>query len=390
LHEDLVALRRDLHAHPELGFRETRTAGVVARMLRTWGVEVIEGVGTTGVVGTIRGARGGDRSLGLRADMDALSITEETGLPYASRTPGVMHACGHDGHTAVLLGAARQLAEHPDFGGTVHVIFQPAEEGLGGSPAMIDDGLFERFPCDAVYALHSAPGLPVGTIATSAGPLMAAAGVFEVSFTGHGGHGGQGAHLTSDLMVAQANYVMALQTVVARDVPAVEAAVISVGYISGGSAEAPNVMPAEVSLRGTVRCFSNDIQVLLGRRIEELAESLATAYGASATALVTWVTPALVNPPEQAEIVARAAAAAVGEGQVITAMPPIAGGEDFAYMLEAKPGAFVFLGNGSAPDGTVHNVHTPVYDFNDDAIPTGVALWVNLVRQQLRSRDDAS
>ena len=383
LHTELIELRRDLHAHPELGFREVRTAEVVARSLRRWGVEVTEGVGGTGVVGTIRGARPGDRTIGIRADMDALSMTEQSQLSYASKTPGVMHACGHDGHTTVLLGAARHLAEDPDFAGTVHLIFQPAEEGLGGAPAMIADGLFERFPCDAVYAMHTAPGLPVTTIATSAGPVMAAAGTFEVTFAGPGGHGGQGAHLTADLIVVQAAYVMALQTIVARNVPAAESAVITVGHVSGGSADAPNVMPAEVSLTGTMRCFSDDVQALLSQRIEQLAESTAAAYGAVGTARVTWITPALINPPEQTEIVIAAAAAAVGRERVITGMPPVTGGEDFAYMMRAKPGAFVFLGNGTTEDGPVHNVHTPTYDFNDDAIPTGVAFWASLVESQL-------
>jgi amidohydrolase len=386
VHRELSELRRDLHAHPELGFQEVRTSELVAGKLRAWGLEVAEGVGSTGVVGTLRGSRPGGRAVGLRADMDGLSIAEQSGLPYASRVPGVMHACGHDGHTAVLLGAARHLAGNPDFAGTVHLIFQPAEEGLGGARAMIEDSLFQRFPCDAVYGLHTAPGLPVGVIATTTGPLMAAAGTFEVTFAGSGGHGGQGAHLTADLMVLQANFVMALQAVVARDVPAVEPAVISVGHISAGSAGAPNVMPAEVSLSGTVRCFSKDIQALLDSRIEQLAESLATAYGATADARVNWITPPLINPPEQATIVARAATAAVGEGNVITTMPPVTGGEDFAFMMDATPGAFVFLGNGASPDGTVHNVHTPAYDFNDEALPTGVTFWVRLVSQQLCDR----
>lgn len=384
LHDELTEFRRDLHAHPELGFHEVRTAERVAQRLRTWGVEVTEGVGGTGVVGTIRGARDGGRAIGLRADMDALSLTEQSQLPYASQSPGVMHACGHDGHTAVLMGAARQLMTEPNFAGTVHLIFQPAEEGLGGAPAMLDDGLFDRFPCDAVYALHTAPGLPVGVILTRAGPVMAAAGVFEVTFTGTGGHGGQGAHLTPDLIVLQASYVMALQTVVSREVPALDPAVISVGSVSGGSAGAPNVLPSEVSLTGTIRCFDSDIQDLLGRRIEALAESLAGAHGASAITRVTWITPPLINPPEQTEIVVGAAAAAVGRDRVITSMSQITGGEDFAFMLQAKPGAIVFLGNGTAPDGTVHNVHTPTYDFNDEAIPSGVSFWARLVEQQLR------
>jgi amidohydrolase len=380
---EVAEFRRDLHAHPELGFQEVRTAERVAAALRAAGIEVAENVGGTGVVGTIRGRGRSDKAIGLRADMDALSLEERTGLPYASRNPGIMHACGHDGHTAVLLGAARQLAANPDFAGTVHAIFQPAEEGLGGALAMIDDGLFERYPCDAVYALHTAPGLPVGGIATTAGALMAAAGTFQVVFTGAGGHAGQGAHLAADLTVAQANYVMALQTIVARNVPAIEPAVISVGYIRAGDSNAPNVTPAEVSLGGTVRCFNTEIQALLDRRIDEVAQSMAATYGCAATAHVTWITPPLVNAIEQTDHAVRAAKSAVGENHVITSMPPITGGEDFAYMTQAKPGALVFLGNGTAPDGTAHNVHTPSYDFNDDAIPSGIAFWVTLVHEQL-------
>ena len=387
LDSDLVAelteFRRDLHSHPELGFQETRTAARVAAALRAWGVDVTEGIGGTGLVGTIRGTGSGARSIGLRADMDALSLIEETGLPYASNTPGLMHGCGHDGHTAVLLGAARQLAADRHFGGSVHVIFQPAEEGLGGAAAMLDDGLFERFPCDAVYALHTAPGLPVGTIATGTGAIMAGGGTFEVTFTGLGGHGGQGAHLTPDLTVAQATYVMALQTIVSRNVPALETAVISVGYVNGGRPDAPNVMPAELSLGGTLRCFSKEAQDLVARRIHELAGTIAAAYGCSATARVTWITPPLVNAPDQVDIVARAARSVLGTENVSTDLAPITGGEDFALMLEATPGALVFLGNGTAPDGAIHNVHTPHYDFNDEAIGTGVAFWVRLVRQQL-------
>lgn len=380
---ELTEFRRDLHSHPELGFQETRTAARVAAALRASGVDVTEGIGGTGLVGTIRGVGSGDGSIGLRADMDALSLVEETGVPYASRTHGLMHGCGHDGHTAVLLGAARRLAADRDFGGSVNVIFQPAEEGLGGASAMLDDGLFERFPCDAVYALHTAPGLPVGTIATGTGPIMAGGGTFDLTFTGTGGHGGQGAHLTPDLTVAQATYVMALQTIVSRNVPALETAVVSVGYVNGGRPDAPNVMPAELSLGGTLRCFSKDAQNLVARRIHELADTIAAAYGCSATARVNWITTPLVNPPDQVDIVARAARSVLGTENVSTDMAPITGGEDFALMLEATPGALVFLGNGTAPDGTIHNVHTPHYDFNDEAIAAGVAFWVRLVRQQL-------
>jgi amidohydrolase len=380
---ELTELRHDLHAHPELGFQEIRTAARVAAALRALGVDVTEGVGGTGLVATIRGAGSGGGSIGLRADMDALSLTEETGLPYASRTPGLMHGCGHDGHTAVLLGAAHRLAADRDFAGSVHLMFQPAEEGLGGASAMLEDGLFERFPCDAVYALHTGPGLPVGTIATGTGAIMAGGGTFDVTFTAAGGHGGQGAHLTPDLTVAQATYVMALQSIVSRNIPALETAVVSVGYVNGGHPDAPNVLPAELELGGTLRCFSTEAQDLVGRRIHELADAIAAAYGCSATARVTWVTTPLVNAPDQVDIVARAAASVLGEENVVTDMGPITGGEDFALMLDATPGALVFLGNGTAPDGTVHNVHTPHYDFNDEAIGVGVAVWDRLVRQQL-------
>ena len=380
---ELTEFRHDLHSHPELGFQETRTAARVAAALRAWGLDVVERVGGTGVVGTIRGGGAGEGSIGLRADMDALSLVEETGLPYASRTPGLMHGCGHDGHTVVLLGAARRLAADRDFRGSVHVIFQPAEEGLGGAAAMLEDGLFERFPCDAVYALHTAPGLPVGMIATGSGAMMAGGGTFDVTFMGTGGHGGQGAHLTPDLTVAQATYVMALQTIVSRNVPSLETAVVSVGYINGGRPDAANVMPAELSLGGTLRCFSKDTQDLVARRIHELADTIAAAYGCSATAGVTWVTTPLVNATDQVDIVARAASSVLGRENVVTDLAPITGGEDFAFMLEVTPGALVFLGNGTAPDGTVHNVHTPHYDFNDDAIGAGVAFWVRLVHQQL-------
>src|SRR4051794_10674270 len=380
---ELVEFRHDLHSHPELGFQEPRTAALVAAALRACGVDVTEGIGGTGVVGTIRGVGSGDGSLGLRPDMDALSLVEETGLPYTSRTPGLMHGCGHDGHTAVLLGAARRLSADRDFGGLVHVIFQPAEEGLGGASAMLEDGLFGRFPCDAVYALHTAPGLPVGMIATGTGPVMAGGGTFDVTFTGAGGHGGQGAHLTPDVMVAQATYVMALQTIVSRNVPSLETAVVSVGYVLGGRPDAPNVMPAELSLGGTLRCFSKEAQALVARRIHELADTIAAAYGCSATARVTWVTTPLVNAADQVDIVARAAASVPGAENVFTDMAPITGGEDFALMLEATPGALVFLGNGTAPDGAIHNAHPPHYDFNDEAIGAGVAFWDRLVRQQL-------
>lgn len=379
----LTAIRRDIHAHPELGMEETRTASLVAERLRAWGLEVTEGVGRLGVVGTLRGRRPGQGAIGLRADMDALALTERTGLPYASAHAGRMHACGHDGHTTMLLGAAQALAEAPDFAGTVHFIFQPAEEGRGGAEAMLADRLFERFPCDAVYGMHNMPGMPVGSFATREGPLMAASGRWTVTFRGTGGHGGNSPHLASDITVAQAVFIQALQTIVARNVPASEGAVVSVGHIAGGTPEALNVMPSELLVGGTMRAFTPPIQALVERRIGELAQQSAAMVGATAEAKLWWNTVPLINHGRETQAMLAAARAVAGDARVDDATTPVTGGEDFAYMLRDKPGAFVFIGNGRAPDGQVHELHTPLYDFNDEALPHGIAFWVGLVRQEL-------
>ena len=383
----LVALRRDIHAHPELGMEETRTAALVATELRALGLETTEGVGRFGVVATLRGRRPGQGAIGLRADMDALALTEQTGLPYASTHAGRMHACGHDGHTAMLLGAARVLAEDPDFAGTVHFIFQPAEEGRGGAQAMLKDGLFERFPCDAVYGMHNMPGIPVGHFALRTGPLMAGSGRWVVTFRGSGGHGGNAPHVANDLAVAQATFVQALQGIVSRNVPAIESAVISVGHIAAGTKESLNVMPAELVIGGTMRAFNAGMQALLERRIREVAELSAAMQGASAEATLWWNAAPLLNHPRETDAMASAARALVGAAAVDEETQPVTGGEDFAFMLQAKPGAFVFLGGGSAPDGQVHGLHTPLYDFNDAALPHGVAFWVELVRRELGQVD---
>lgn len=382
---ELVALRRDIHAHPELGMEETRTAALVADRLRRWGIETTEGVGRTGVVGTLRGRRPGQGAIALRADMDALALTERTGLPYASANAGRMHACGHDGHTAMLLGAARVLAEDPDFAGTVHFVFQPAEEGRGGAKAMLDDGLFERFPCDAVYGMHNMPGLPVGHFAIRKGPMMAGSGRWTVTFRGTGGHGGNSPHSATDLAVAQAFFVQALQGIVSRNVPALESVVISVGHIAGGSAEALNVMPSELVVGGTMRAFNAPMQALVERRIRELADLSAATQGASAETKLWWNAVPLVNHGPQTEAALAAARQVAGEEGVEPETAPVTGGEDFAYMLQAKPGAFVFLGNGTAAErgGVCHDLHSPLYDFNDAALPHGVAYWVTLVQQEL-------
>ncbi len=382
-HPELTAIRRDIHAHPEMGLEEVRTAALVAAKLREWGVEVTEGVGGTGVVGTIRGKLPGQRAIGLRADMDALAIHEATGAPHASKNAGTMHACGHDGHTAMLLGAARHLAATRDFGGTVQVIFQPAEEGRGGARKMLADGLFDRFPVDAVYGMHNVPGLPVGQFAIRTGPYLAGTSKWTVAFHGNGGHGGASPHLAADLSVVQAHYVLALQTVVGRNVPPLDTAVISVGHIAGGSAEAVNVMPSELALSGTARCFTPETRAIIDRRMAELAHGLAALHGASATFSIAWGTTPLVNHPEQAVVAAAAARTLVGGAAVDADAAPVTGGEDFAFMLDAKPGAFIFIGNGTGPDGVAHGLHTPKYDFNDEVIPLGAAWWVRVVEQEL-------
>jgi amidohydrolase len=383
LAETLTAIRRDIHAHPEMGLEEHRTAALVAKELREAGLDVTEGVGGTGVVGTLRGNRPGNRAIGLRADMDALAIHEQTGLPHASTVPGTMHACGHDGHTTMLLGAAKALAARPDFGGAVQFIFQPAEEGRGGAAKMVADGLFDRFPCDAVYGMHNGPGLPVGTFKLRSGPMMAAVDFFTVTFRGTGGHGGSTPHLATDVTIAQAHFCLALQNVIGRNVPAVEPAVVSIGSIHGGAATSPNVMPAEIVITGTVRTFSDKVRALMQKRMRELAEAHAAAQGCTAEVEYGEYANVLTNDPDHAARAGRAAAALVGERAVDANAQPITGGEDFADMLRVKPGAFIFIGNGVRDDGSFHAVHTPHYDFNDDIIPLGVGYWVSLVRQEL-------
>jgi amidohydrolase len=381
--EELTAIRRDIHAHPEMGMEEHRTAALVAAKLRDWGVEVTEGVGRLGVVGTIRGTLPGQRAIGLRADMDALQIPEATGVPWASTRPGVMHACGHDGHTTMLLGAARWLSAHREFAGTVHLIFQPAEEGRGGAKAMLEDGLFTRFPCDAVYGLHTKPDLPAGRFATRTGPALAAADRWAVTFRGTGGHGGSTPHLASDITVVAAHFVLGLQTIVGRNVPPLETAVLSVGSMAGGSPLSSNVMPAALEVTGTARSYTASVRGLLERRIGELAHGLAALHGATAEVEYRRGVPATVNHPEQTEVAVAAAASLVGAEAVDANAAPVTGGEDFALMLEACPGSFMFIGGGAGPDGTSPNLHTPQFDFNDATIPLGVAYWVGLVEQEL-------
>jgi len=381
--QELVSIRRDIHAHPEMGLEEVRTAALVARKLREWHIEVTEGVGRTGVVGVLRGNRPGQRAIGLRADMDALMIREDTGLPYASTTPGVMHACGHDGHTTMLLGAARYLSETRDFAGTVTFIFQPAEEGRGGARAMLADGLFERFPCDAIYGLHNKPGLPLGHFGTRPGPVAAAGDRWQVTLRGTGGHGGSTPHLSTDLTVVAGHFMLGVQTIVSRNIAARETAVVSIGHVAGGSAESPNVMPAELAISGVCRSFDNSVRDILEQRIRKLAATLADAHGCSAEIDYSRRGIAVVNAPDQAVVAAKAAIALVGEAAFVGDAPPSTGGEDFAAMMQVVPGCMSSIGNGADQPAAAPRLHTPHFDFNDAAIPYGIAFWAGIVAQEL-------
>ncbi|MBE9606055.1 amidohydrolase [Acetobacteraceae bacterium H6797] len=379
---ELREIRQDIHRHPETRFEEHRTAALVAGKLREWGIEVTEGVGGTGVVGTLKGKRQGQRAIGLRADMDALFIQEETGLPHASTVPGKMHACGHDGHTTMLLGAAKYLAAKPDFAGTVHFIFQPAEEAGTGAVAMIKDKLFERFPVDSVYGMHNSPGLPVGVFATRPGPNLAGADFWGVEFEGTGGHGGGAPHLATDATVVLGHFLLAVHTILPRNLHPTASAALSVGHVSGGSFGSPNVMPAKVVVRGTARYFEKKDQEVIKRRLKELAETLAAAHGCTATLTYDVLCPPTINAPEKVPVAVAAAAAVVGKDKV-GEIPLSTGGEDFSFMLQEKPGVFIRIGNGVNADGSFHNVHTPKYDFNDDILGLGAAYWASLVKQEL-------
>jgi len=380
---ELVAIRHDIHQHPEVGFQETRTAALVAERLREWGLQVTEGIAGTGVVATLKGRLPGQRAIGLRADLDALHIQEVAGRDHGSVIPGKMHACGHDGHTTMLLGAARYLAEHPDFGGTVNFIFQPAEEGLGGGRAMVEQGLFERFPVDAVYGMHNMPGIPVGKFQTRTGAFLAASDSWTVKFRGSGGHGGAGAHLATDATLSVAHFILAIQTIVSRNVAAVEPAVVSVGSIVGGDPGSPNIIPSEVTVTGTARSYNPKIRDLMERRLGEIARAQAEAFGCTAEVIYDRRYPSLITHAEQTAVSVMAASAVVGADRVEVDAKPFMGSEDFSFMLAARPGGFIMIGNGVATDGKTHHVHTPGYDFNDEIIPLGVAYWVQLVAAEL-------
>ena len=383
---DLTAIRRDIHRHPETAFEETRTAQIVADKLQSWGIEIHRGLAKTGVVGTLRGNRKGQKTIGLRADMDALHLQEKNGFDYASVIDNKMHACGHDGHTTMLLGAAQHLAAAPDFAGTVHFIFQPAEEGLGGARVMIEEGLFDKFDCDAVYGMHNMPGFPKGNFAIRTGAMLAASDSWEVTFKGTGGHGAMPDRGTDPTFVA-AQFMVAIQGIIGRNVTPAQAAVLSVGHIAAGTPGSPNVIPSDVLIKGTARSFSPDVRALLERRLAEVAAGIAQAGGCQAVSTYHRRYPALINAADQTKIAVEAAALTVGRENVEANTAPIAGAEDFAFMLERKPGAYIMIGNGGTGEGGCQNVHSPLYDFSDDIITTGAAYWVNLVRLELG--DDA-
>ena len=376
MHDEIAGWRRHLHAEPELNFAVHKTAAFVAAKLREFGCdEVVTGIGQTGVVGLIKGRRGDGPVIGLRADMDALPLTEKNALPYASRTPGIMHACGHDGHTAMLLGAAKYLAETRNFAGAVAVIFQPAEEGGGGGNEMVKDGMMERFSIQRVFGMHNMPGLPVGRFAIRPGPIMAATAEFTISVHGKGGHAAM-PHTSIDPIVIASLLVVAFQSIVSRSADPVEALVVSVTKIHGG--DAYNIIPEKVEIAGTVRTLKKEVAALARTRLHEICAGLAQAHGARIDVDYDSNYPVTVNHPEETTQAADAAAAVAGEPNVERAAAPVMGGEDFSYMLEARPGAFIFAGNGDSA-----NLHHPAYDFNDEAIPHGVSYWVRLAESAL-------
>jgi amidohydrolase len=379
LHSDIQAWRRDIHQYPELLYNTLRTSSFVADRLREFGCdEVATGLGKTGVVGVIKGKKpaghGDVKVIGLRADMDALPIAEATGLPYASKTPGLMHACGHDGHTAMLLGAARYLAETRNFSGDAVVIFQPAEEGGAGAKAMIEDGLMDRFGIDQVYGMHNGPGIPIGSFAIRPGAVMAATDSIDITIEGHGGHAAR-PHKCIDSVLVGAQIVNALQQVVARSLDPLDSAVLSMCEFHAGNAR--NVIPQTAELRGTVRTLTPEARLLVEKRVREIISGVAQITGAKIDLVYERGYPVTVNHAAQTDIARKIATEVAGEGGV-EEMPPLMGAEDFSYMLQARPGAFIFCGNGNSA-----GLHHPAYDFNDEAILYGTSFWIKLVENTL-------
>jgi amidohydrolase len=377
LHNEIADWRHDLHAHPELMYDVYRTAASVADKLKSFGCdEVVSGIGRTGVVGVIRGRKGSSgKAIGLRADMDALPIDEATDVPYKSKAPGKMHACGHDGHTAMLLGAARYLAETRNFDGTAVVIFQPAEEGGAGGKAMVDDGMMTRFGINEVYGMHNYPGMPVGHFGIRSGPMMAAADYLVIDIEGVGAHAAR-PHLGIDTVLVGAQIINAVQSIVSRNVDPLKSAVVSIPMFQAGNAD--NVIPQTVRLRGTARSLDEDVRVLLEKRLHQVVEGTAVAYGAKAKLSYRRNYPVLVNHEQQTGFAASVASQIVGGTQVDTTLPPMMGAEDFSFMLNERPGAFIWVGNGDSA-----GLHHPSYNFNDETIPFGTSYWVKLVETAL-------
>ena len=372
MHEEITAWRRDMHENPELLYDVHRTAGLVAERLKAFGCdEVVPGIGKTGVVGVIKGRTStSGKVIGTRADMDALPIMEATGLPYASKVPGKMHACGHDGHTAMLLGAAKYLAETRNFDGTAIVIFQPAEEGGAGGKAMVDDGMMERWGIQEVYGMHNRPGMPVGAFGLRPGPLMAASDRLYLTIEGKGGHAAY-PHKCIDPVLVGSHTIVALQSIVSRSIDPLKSGIISMCMFHAG--DAGNVIPAKAELTGTARSLLPEVRDELEKRYVEICEGTARLYGAKAIARYSRDYPVTANHERQTAFAAEVAAQVVGKGNVDTDLAPVMGGEDFSFMLEARPGAFIFMGNGDTA-----NVHNPAYNFNDEAIPVGVSYWARL------------
>ena len=376
--DDLVRIRHDLHAHPETAFEETRTAGIVAAELRALGLETHESIARTGVVGVLR-AGGGGRAIGLRADMDALPITEANTFAHRSTIPGKMHACGHDGHTAMLLGAARYLARHPDFDGTVYFIFQPAEEGDGGGRVMVEEGLFQRFPMQAVYGMHNIPGIPAGTFGVMPGPMMASFDLIDIQIHGKGGHAAF-PHAATDVVLAGSSLVCALQDIVSRRLNPQDPAVVSITNFHAGDAH--SVLPAEARLSGTVRTFSEAVRDTVEEEMRRICAGIAHTYRMEVKLSYERRYPPTINTEQEAAIAREAATRLVGEERVLTRAQALMAAEDFAFMLQACPGAYVWLGNGVGQEGGCM-VHNPGYDFNDAILPLGSAYWVSLVQTAL-------
>jgi amidohydrolase len=380
----LTALRQDLHAHPELGFEEERTSDIVADLLAEAGIRVHRGLGKTGVVGTLQ-VGNGTRVIGLRADMDALAMPEKADRPYKSTVPGKMHACGHDGHTTMLLGAARYLAANSNFSGTVHFIFQPAEEGRGGAKRMVADGLFDLFPCDAVYGLHNMPGLAIDEMAVVEGPQLASSDSWRITFRGIGTHGAK-PHLGRDPITAAATFLASLQTIVGRVVDPLQPAVVSACSLHAGDPKALNVIPDTVDIGGTARAYTPYVRDQLEEEIGRLARGTALMYGIEVDYEFERRIPPVVNNAEATSRALSAASAVFGQ-KVVTNFPPSTAGDDFSFLAEKAPGCYVWLGNGPAVDGALH--HNTAYDFNDEAIASGIAFWTTLVEQELGPKVDA-